>query len=352
MLTLRILLVCLVASSGVSVMRAADEPLVEPAAAVPASTDATSEGGPQEGVEGSDPLPPLKPLPEQLQKILEGSTALNPPNTVFLDSKRQRVLLHTQVACEDCLLEMLCCTEGTKEHESVLWLRSRAFVVHAALLALGRKPGKPAMFSPEFSPPSGPRIDIFVNWVSNDGKLHRADVRSWLRHSVFHYFSQKLPKPPPGVKLPLMELRYDPYNNELLWYGPMSTKQRDHLLTLWDDKPYQQAIRTFFTDSQSRPMTADFVFGGSYQFVNETTGQKHYAAEGGYLICVANFAASLIDIREASSASDGGQSYEGWPGKIPPRDTPVIVELIPATAPSPPVKQSSRAPTNAAPEAN
>lgn len=119
----------------------------------------------------------------------------------------------------------------------------------------------------------------------------------------------------------------------------MSAKQRDHLLTLWDNRPYQEAIKTFFTDSQSRAMTADFVFGGSYHFVNEATGQKQYAAEGGYLICVANFAASLIDVREASSASDGGQSYEGWPGKIPPRDTPVIVELIPAKDPPRPKNQ-------------
>lgn len=342
MLILRLILVCLVASFSGRVIGEDDESRVDAATADSRQSDTSAADSLQKNVEPDNALPPLKPLPEQLRKILEGSTALNAPNTVFLDANRRRVLLHTQVACEDCLLEMLCCTEGTKEHESVLWLRSRAFVVHAALLALGEKPGKPAVFSPEFSPPSGPRIDIFVNWVGQDKKLHRADVRSWLRRSVFHYFSQKLPKPPPGVKLPLMELRYDPYNKELLWYGPMSEKQREHLLTLWGDESYQQAINTFFADSQSRPMTADFVFGGSYHFVNEATGQKQYAAEGGYLICVANFAASLIDIKEASSASDGGQSYEGWPGKIPPRNTPVIMELIPASASSP-LKKTSEA---------
>ncbi|MCP4173645.1 MAG: hypothetical protein GY758_23060 [Fuerstiella sp.] len=339
-----IIIVCVVVSFSVCVRGQSDKPQTDAVAANSENSDVTAADSLQKAKESGGTLPPLKPLPHQLRKILQGTTALNPPGTVFLDAKRKRVLLHTQVACEDCLLEMLCCTEGTKEHESVLWLRSKAFVVHAALLALGERPGKPAMFSPEFSPPSGPRIDIFVNWVDRDRKLQRADVRSWLRHSVFHYFSQKHPEPPPGVKLPLMELRYDPYNKELLWYGPMSTKQRDHLLTLWDDKPYQQAVRTFYKDSQSRPMTADFVFGGSYQYVNEATGQKQYAAEGGYLICVANFAASLIDVREASSASDGGQSYEAWPGKIPSRDTPVIVELIPVSAPPQPKKQSQAPP--------
>ena len=57
--------------------------------------------------------------------------------------------------------------------------------------------------------------------------------------------------------------------------------------------------------------------------------KRFYAADDGYLICVANFAASLLDVKEASSASDGGQSYEGWPGRVPPRGTPVILELIP-----------------------
>ena len=85
-------------------------------------------------------------------------------------------------------------------------------------------------------------------------------------------------------------------------------------------------------------MTAEFVFAGSYKFRPEDfegTGKllpEVYAAEGGQLVCVANFASSMIDVREESSASDGGQSYEALKGKVPPRGTPVIVELVPAKA--------------------
>lgn len=305
---------------------AADEKDIAPATAGPQSD--TVVPGPADERQPT----PLPALDNRLQQLLDGGVALNPQNTVFLDRKQKRVLLRTQVACQDCLLEMLCCTEQTKEHESLLWLRGRAYVVHAGLLALGIKPGHPATFTPEFRAPSGPVINIFVNWIDGEGKLHRRDAREWMRTSVSHYYSAPLPLAPPGVDLPFMELRYDPFNKEILWFGAMSEKQRDKLLTLWDDSAYQTAIRKFFKESQSKPMTADFVFAGSYHAARVEGGPKFYAAEDGYLICVANFSGSMIDVKEASSASDGGQNYEGRPDRVPERGTPVILELIPAAA--------------------
>ncbi|MEZ6125500.1 MAG: YdjY domain-containing protein [Planctomycetaceae bacterium] len=268
-----------------------------------------------------------KPVPEALQKLLTSGVALNPEATVVLDRPGKRVLLKTKVACRECLLEMLCCMEQTKEHESIVSLAGRAETVHAGLLAIGLQPGKPVTFQPEFRPPSGPKVDIFANWVDAEGKLHRQDARSWMRTSVSHYYSSPLPQPPPGIKLPLMELRYDPYNKEILWYGAMSVEQRDKLLSLWQDATYQEAIRKFFKESQSKPMTADFVFAGSYQEVRPDTGEKYYAAQEGSLICVANFSSAMIDVAEVSSASDGGQAYEGWTERIPERGHWAVLEL-------------------------
>ncbi|MEZ6127824.1 MAG: YdjY domain-containing protein [Planctomycetaceae bacterium] len=319
------LLTCLVLTVAFVSSAMADEKATE-AAPAPAL-----ESGRVNGPTGDERRPtPLAELGKPLQKLISTGVSLNPEGTVFLDRKQKRVLLRTQVACQDCLLEMLCCTEQTKEHESLLWLRGRAYVVHSGLLALGTKPGKPAVFSPEFQPPTGPTINIFVNWVDADGKLQRADARTWMQTSVSHYFSEPLSQAPPGVKLPLMELRYDPFNKEILWFGAMSEQQRDKLLTLWDDQTYQSAIKKFYEQSQSKPMTAEFVFAGSYSASRVEGGENFYAAEDGYLICVANFAGSMIDVKEASSASDGGQSYEGRLDRVPARGTPVIVELIPA----------------------
>ncbi len=288
--------------------------------------------GPDAPTPDENPQPelrPMTPLPDALKKLMHSGVPLNQHKTVTLDKKKDRLLLHTEVACQDCPLEMFCCLEQTKEHESVVWLRSKAFVVHAGLLALGAKVGEPATFTPEFKAPSGQVIDIFVNYVDEQGKLQRKNARDWMRHTVSRYYSEKLETPPAGVKLPLMELRYDPYNKEILWFGHMSEEQRDKLLTLCKDEPYQAAIRSFHKNSQTRPMTAEFVFAGSYQFVPEGTNKKLYAAEGGQLICVANFGSSMIDVKEASSANNGGQSYEAWADHVPPRGTPVVVELIP-----------------------
>jgi len=268
-------------------------------------------------------------LPKQLKALARGSTPLNPQKTVFVHVKKKRVYLETEVVCQNCVLEMFCVPRGQREHETVLNVDSKAAVVHAALLAIGLKRGEPAVFFPDFKPPKGPRLTLKVHWVDKDGKVQNADGRSWIRHSIYRYFSQPLDQAPPGVELPHDELRYDRVNKQLIWYGPMSNKQKTHLLTLWDDSAYQAAIEEFYKQSQSRPMTAEFVFAGSIWQTIEGTQRRIYAAEDGHFITVANFAASTIDIAEPSSASDGGQLYEAWEERIPPEGTPVLLEIIP-----------------------
>jgi hypothetical protein len=269
-------------------------------------------------------------LPKQLRELLFGCTPLNPNKTVLLEVKKKRVFLQTEVVCRNCVLEMLCVPRGQREHETILNVDSKAATVHAALLAIGLKRGEPAVFFPDFRPPQGTRLTLKVHWVDEDGRKQTADARSWVRHSIFRYFSQPLDQAPPGVELPHDELRYDRVNKQLIWYGPMSTKQKAHLLTLWDNSAYQTAIGEFFDQSQSRPMTAEFIFAGSIWQKIEGTQRRVYAAEDGHFITVANFATSTIDIAEPSSASDGGQLYEAWEERIPPEGTPVLLEILPA----------------------
>ncbi|MCH2200404.1 MAG: YdjY domain-containing protein [Fuerstiella sp.] len=276
--------------------------------------------------------PPLAPLPDALSGLLDKAIPLNPQQTVFLNPDEKRIYLHTEVSCRNCVLEMLCVPVGQREHETILNVRARAFVIHAGLVALGLKPGKPATFYPEYRPPEGPALDMRVYWVDKAGKRQSKDPRSWIRHSIHRYFSRPLAAAPPGIELPHEELRYDPFNKEILWYGPMTKKQRQHLLMLWDDKKYQEAIRTFYQESQSRPMEAGFVFTGSRWYTNKETGRQRYTAEDGHFITVANFPSSTIDVAEASSSSDGGQLYEAWEQRIPAEGTSVILEISPKTS--------------------
>lgn len=270
---------------------------------------------------------PLPPLPALLQQELRGATALNPEATVYLDPQKKHVLLRTELACPDCILEMVLVPEGNREHETILRIRAKAFVIHSALLAAGLEPGRPAVFSPEFQPPQGPVVDIQAVWLDANGKRQQRRLQEWVRHNTHRYQAARLSGPPPGLELPWKNLRWDRFNSEVLWFGPMTDGERDELLGKWQDPEWQKAIRQFHRDGQSRPMTAEFVFAGSSMFRDEETGREYYQAEGGHLICTSNFPDAMLDLREQSSASDGAQTYEGWTERLPPEGTPVLLIL-------------------------
>lgn len=265
-------------------------------------------------------------------KAADAPVPLNPEGTILLDKAQGKVLLKTRICLVDGVLEMFACPKQTKEHESIVALDGPAHLVHAGLLALGIEPGRPARFEPEFSPPIGPQIDIFVVWKDAEGKEQRRRAQEWIRHATHRYFEAPLAKVPDGVKLAEGDdsLRYDRMNSLLLWYGTMSDVQREEFLSMSDNQEYQQAVRSLHEQSQPRQMQADFVFAGS-AFRRLENGQEVYLAESGSLICVANFGDAMIDINTRSTSSnDAGLLYEPWTERLPPLNTPVTVELIPA----------------------
>jgi hypothetical protein len=266
---------------------------------------------------------------------------LNRTGTVLLDRTGKRLLLKTRVVCRECALEMLLCKTQTKEHESILAIDAQAYVIHTGLLALGAKSGKPVQFVrpkpggepgefvEDFRPPSGQKIDIYVQWTDTRGTPRRVRAQDWMRYATRRFFAEPLATMP-QIKLPAdSELRYDKRHNELSWYSIMSDKQRDTLLALSDDKAYQQAIRALHNKSQVRPMKADFVFAGS-GFSVDDQGRRFYQAESGDVICVANFPSAMIDVAVPSTASgEENLLFECWAERIPPLETEVTLELVP-----------------------
>lgn len=296
----------MVMAAGVSVLLVgADDPVAE-------------KRKPKETVAALPALPP-------------GTVPLNKEETVLLDAKGKRLWLKTQVALREGSLEMLCCIKQTKEHESILSLDAKAFVVHTGLLALGAKAGQPVQFNPTYVAPSGQKIDLFVNWIDDKGKTRREPARSWVRNATLRFWTQKLEALPADVKLPAnTELRYDRKLKELSWYGRMTKEQKDQFLALTKDKAFRQAIEEFFDKSQFREMQADWVFAGSGFFTDEDTGKKYYLAEDGDVICVANFPDAMIDIAVKSSAdAAAGLMFEAYTERLPPKGTPVWLELVP-----------------------
>jgi hypothetical protein len=111
-----------------------------------------------------------------------GLRRLAPDGKVWLDAKNKRVVMVGEVCLREGQLEMFACLKGTKEHEAILAVPTKAYVVHAALVALGAEPGAAAQFIPKYEPAHGPRVDVTLFWSDAKGQRHQAAAQDWIRN--------------------------------------------------------------------------------------------------------------------------------------------------------------------------
>lgn len=272
------------------------------------------------------------PPPSSVSLLIEPSPAakkLNPQGTVLLDVANRKVVLRGELCLREGLLEMLICKAKTKEHESIVSVDAEAYAIHAALMALGANPGTPVKFQPEYTPPTGQKIDIYLGWTDEFGRPHRWPAQKLIRRATQRYYTAVLEPLPEDLKIDNRgDLRYDENTHEIIWFGPMNDEQRKSLLVRSQDKRFHEIIEKFFKDSQPREMVADFVFAGS-GFFKQKDGTQYYMAEAGNVVCVANFGDAMIDIAQRSSAENGGLMFEPYSERLPARHTAITVELIP-----------------------
>lgn len=208
----------------------------------------------------------------QLQKLKEtfgdpkGMVRLDPISRVWADRKKKRVVTDGFIALREGQLEMFACLVGTKEHESVVAVFTKAQFIHAGLLAIGAKKGTPVKWRPEYQAPTGSKIRVMALWRDKDGKKHAIDAREWVREN-----------------------------------------KRD-----------------------GGALDVDFVFAGSIFAKDLETNEEVYEAESGDLVCVANFTTATLDIPIRSLDANTLLSYIAYTDRIPPQGTPVrlVFELI------------------------
>jgi len=112
----------------------------------------------------------------------DGLRKLSEKNDVWLDTKRNAIVVDGQVCLTQGQLEMFACPKGTKEHEAVVALNCLAEEVHAGLLAVGAKPGTPVAFNPEYKPATGQIIDVYVVWKDELGNKKQARAQDWVKN--------------------------------------------------------------------------------------------------------------------------------------------------------------------------
>ncbi len=132
-------------------------------------------GPPPSAAEAAEEAPKL-PAPE-------GAKAMPEPDRVWIDAERHEVLVDGYIAMNEGYLEMFACPVGTKEHESVVAVDTRAATVHAALLAVGAVEGHPVRYKPEFVPPTGTEIEIEVRWLNAEGEWQTRRAQDMVRNA-------------------------------------------------------------------------------------------------------------------------------------------------------------------------
>ncbi|MCU0978590.1 MAG: YdjY domain-containing protein, partial [Pirellulaceae bacterium] len=110
------------------------------------------------------------------------------------------VAINVQERCVDvessvCLhrgaLELVACTKGTKEHESIVAIKARPVHIHLALLLLGAEPGSPATRQQLGDlaerwidvPPSGGPVDVFLVFKGKEGKIVEHPISDFIAPS-------------------------------------------------------------------------------------------------------------------------------------------------------------------------
>jgi len=82
-------------------------------------------------------------------------------------------------------LELLACTPGTREHESILTVEAQPRNIHLALILLGLEPGSPLKWQRlddgevKVHPPTGPKVTISLIYEQDD-QIRTVDANQWI----------------------------------------------------------------------------------------------------------------------------------------------------------------------------
>jgi hypothetical protein len=126
--------------------------------------------------EAAKAAPAAPKLPEP-----KGAKRLSKEYPIWIDPHEKAVIVEGQISLREGMLEMFACTRNTKEHESIVSVNAKAYLVHAGLVALGAEPGHPVRFQPEYLPPAGTEIEVLVRYRDENGKIQTVRAQDWIK---------------------------------------------------------------------------------------------------------------------------------------------------------------------------
>ena len=124
--------------------------------------------------------PPNPALEAAIKKLKMPGVAIN--------LQERYVDIEGKICLDKGMLELVACTKGTKEHESIVAIEARPMHIHTALLLVGANPGNPAMRKPLDEqkerwidlPPSGDAVKILLVFPDKAGKLAEHPISEFI----------------------------------------------------------------------------------------------------------------------------------------------------------------------------
>ena len=190
---------------------------------------------------------------------------------IVVDTKAREVRLEGTVCLQKGALELMVCSPGTREHESIVVVKAKPSHVTFALVLLGLAPGKPGFMTEggAFSPPAGEVLDITARFrvVRGEGAAKKEEA----------------------VEVPAWKL--------LRLAGTEFALERP-IEWVYVGRPGEAALKA--------------------------------ADNEGTVICLSNFAEAVIDVPFESTSDNANLAYEANPTVVPPVGTPIELVLRPA----------------------
>ena len=261
----------------------------------------------------AEPLPPGKDNPGQPADPGPVKSPTAPPAAdasqsagqpfklpgLTINSKERCVDIEATICLDEGALELIACTKGSKEHESVIGVGARPIHIHTALLLLGAKNGSPPMRQPINDeatrwvdlPPKGDLIDVFLEFKDPAGILTERPISDFITRTA------ERARSPSAV--------------------PTERDQLPHF-----------------------PST--FIFAGSL-LIDNGPGPKAYLAErSGHVISIATFGDELLCLPEVHSQDNGALMWSIDPTHLPKKGTPVTLRLRLKKNPEPEPNSNSK----------
>jgi hypothetical protein len=223
------------------------------------------------------------------------------------------VAVNVQERCVDvessvCLhrgaLELVACTKGTKEHESIVSIEAKPMHLHAALLLLGAKPGSPATRQQLGDqserwfdvPPSGGPVDVSLVLEDKSGAL--------VEHPISDFIAPSSRRP-----------------------GDSASEER-----------------------QAPFPTHTFLFAGSILYGDGQGPRRYLSDESGNVISLSTFGDELLCLPAIHSQENAALQWQVNATNLPSVGSKVILRLRPQILPPAKASAAGQSPSNSVPK--